>query len=58
MWRHYYLIDTIVLFFSGKIWIDYFSLDVEGAELAILKTIPWEKVDIKYVNVFLEQGDH
>jgi len=31
----------------GKIWIDYFSLDVEGAELAILKTIPWDKVDIK-----------
>lgn len=27
--------------------IDYFSLDVEGAELAVLKTIPWSKVDIK-----------
>ena len=30
--------------------IDYFSLDIEGAELAVLKTIPWEKVDIKVKN--------
>ena len=27
--------------------VDYFSLDVEGAELPILKTIPWHKVNIK-----------
>ena len=27
--------------------IDYFSLDVEGSELDILKTIPFDKVDIK-----------
>jgi hypothetical protein len=27
--------------------IDYFSLDVEGSELAILKTIPFDKVDIR-----------
>lgn len=27
--------------------IDYFSLDVEGAELDVLQTIPWSKVDIK-----------
>jgi len=27
--------------------IDYFSLDVEGSELAVLKTIPFEKLDIK-----------
>ena len=30
--------------------IDYFSLDIEGAELAVLNTIPWEKVDIKVKN--------
>jgi hypothetical protein len=43
------LADIILyyVFFRGKICIDYFSLDVEGAELAILKTIPWDKVDIK-----------
>lgn len=27
-------------------YVDYFSLDVEGNELEILKTIPWEKVSI------------
>jgi Methyltransferase FkbM domain len=27
--------------------IDYFSLDVEGSELAVLKTIPFDKIDIK-----------
>ena len=27
--------------------VDYFSLDVEGAELGVLKTIPWDKVNIK-----------
>ena len=27
--------------------VDYFSLDIEGVELDVLKTIPWEKVDIK-----------
>ena len=24
-----------------------FSLDIEGAEFAVLKTIPWDKVDIE-----------
>ena len=28
--------------------VDFFSLDVEGAELGILKTIPWEKVKIMH----------
>ena len=27
--------------------IDYFSLDVEGVELEVLQTIPWDKVNIK-----------
>ena len=31
--------------------VDYFSLDVEGAELAVLKAIPWDKVDIKILSV-------
>jgi len=38
--------------------VDYFSLDVEGLELEILKTIPFDKVFIKTVSVeFLESGD-
>jgi hypothetical protein len=31
----------------GRTSVDFFSLDVEGHELKILKTIPWHKVDIK-----------
>ncbi|XP_018011479.1 protein Star-like [Hyalella azteca] len=31
--------------------IDYFSLDIEGQELNVLKTIPWHRVDIKMISV-------
>ena len=31
--------------------IDYFSLDVEGLELDVLKTIPFDKVDISVFTV-------
>ena len=27
--------------------VDFFSLDIEGHELHVLKTIPWHKIDIK-----------
>ena len=27
--------------------IDYISLDVEGHEFRILKTVPWHKIDVK-----------
>jgi hypothetical protein len=37
--------------------IDYFSLDVEGSELAILKTIPFSQVTIK-VWIFLLKIRH
>lgn len=40
-----------ILLAVGNPVVDYFSLDVEGAELPILKSIPWEKVNIK-VNFF------
>ncbi len=29
--------------------VDYFSLDVEGAELKVLKTIPFKKLDIRVI---------
>lgn len=32
--------------------IDYFSLDVEGSELNVLKTIPFDKIDIR-VSLFI-----
>ncbi|EFX67629.1 hypothetical protein DAPPUDRAFT_301984 [Daphnia pulex] len=31
--------------------IDYFSLDIEGDEFTVLKTIPWDRVDIKTLSV-------
>lgn len=31
--------------------IDVFSLDVEGAEVSILETVPFDKVDISMLNV-------
>ena len=37
---------SIVLAIGNPV-IDYFSLDIEGVELDVLKTIPWEKVHIK-----------
>ena len=36
-----------ILLAIGNPIVDFFSLDVEGAELFILKTIPWSKVHIK-----------
>jgi hypothetical protein len=30
----------------GNPTVHYFSLDIEGAELGVLRTIPWEKVVI------------
>ena len=35
-----------ILLAVGNPTVDFFSLDVEGAELEILKTIPWDKVNI------------
>ena len=37
--------------------IDYFSLDIEGDELTILKTIPFNKVDITVLSVEYVHGD-
>jgi len=31
--------------------IDYFSLDVEGAELGVLETVPFDKLHIKVLSV-------
>ena len=37
--------------------VDFLSLDLEGAELAVLKTIPWEKVNIKLIMVEMNHSD-
>ena len=36
-----------ILLALGNPTVDYFSLDVEGAEYDVLKTIPYDDVDIK-----------
>ena len=36
--------------------IDYFSLDIEGAEYPVLKTVPFQNVDIKMFGVELEHA--
>ena len=35
----------------GNPTVHYFSLDIEGAEMGVLKTIPWDKVDIWVISV-------
>ena len=35
--------------------IDYFSLDVEGSELAILRTIPFDKIQINVMTIEVAQ---
>ena len=35
----------------GQTEVDYFSLDVEGPELEILETIPFDKIKIKVISV-------
>ena len=44
-----------ILLALGRTDIDMFSLDIEGAELDVLRTIPWTKVDI---NVVLVEHEH
>jgi hypothetical protein len=40
-----------VLLAVGNPVVDYFSLDIEGAELSVLVTIPWDKVDISVLSI-------
>jgi hypothetical protein len=35
----------------GNPTVDYLSLDIEGAEEAVLRTLPWDKVDIKVISL-------
>ena len=40
-----------VLAALGNPLVDYFSLDIEGAEYAVLKTIDWEKIRLSALSV-------
>ncbi len=45
-----------ILLALGKTHVDYFSLDVEGAELSILQTIPFDKIGIDTLSVEYVHG--
>ena len=36
-----------ILMVLGNPQVDFISLDIEGAEMPVLKTIPWDKVNIR-----------
>ena len=40
----------------GNPQVDYFSLDIEGAEYKVLETVPWSKVDISLVGVEVQHA--
>ena len=40
-----------ILLALGNPVVDYLSLDIEGAELPVLKTIPWHKVNVKVMSI-------
>jgi len=40
-----------ILLAMGNPTVNYFSLDIEGAEFQVLRTIPWAKVDIEVLSV-------
>lgn len=40
-----------ILLALNQLTVDFFSLDVEGDELNVLKTVPWDKADIRMMTV-------
>ena len=42
---------TSLILALNRTTVDYFSLDVEGVELAVLETIPFDKISIKVLTV-------
>ena len=46
-----YPIYSLLLAIGQQKNVDFFSLDIEGAELAVLKTIPWDRVRIELIMI-------
>ena len=42
---------------AGNPTVDYLSLDVEGAEMKVLRTIPFDKVDIRVFSIEVNKLD-
>jgi len=47
-----------ILLALGNPQVDLMSLDVEGVELSVLKTLPWEKVNIKALLIEVVHSNH
>ena len=45
-----------ILLAMGNPTVHYFSLDIEGAEFPVLKTIPWDKVQMKFIMVSFQNN--
>ena len=54
----YFTLHSLLLA-VGQTEVDYFSLDVEGPELEILQTIPFDKIYIKVITIeYRVYGNH
>ena len=42
---------SLIMAAAGNVTVNYLSLDIEGAELQVLQTLPWDKVDIEVISV-------
>ena len=42
---------SLLMAAAGNVTVNYLSLDIEGAELQVLRTLPWDKVDIEVMTV-------
>ena len=42
---------SLLMASAGNVTVNYLSLDIEGAELQVLRTLPWDKVDIEVITV-------
>ena len=42
---------SLLMATAGNVTVNYLSLDLEGAELQVLETLPWDKVDIEVMTV-------
>ena len=42
---------SLLLAAAGNVTVNYLSLDIEGAELLVLETLPWDKLDIEVLTV-------
>ena len=42
---------SLLMAAAGNVTVNYLSLDIEGAELQVLETLPWDRVDIEVITV-------